>query len=141
MIGPRKRTQVKAGCVEGKNVAIEFRWAEGQFDRLPALAADLVSRHVAIVFATGGSRSGLAAKAATSTTPIAFGKGRDPVEQRLVFSLGRPSGNATGVSLFADELMKKRLELLHELLPAATEIALAVNPNSPAAESDLSTAQ
>ena len=130
----------EAGYVEGKNVAIEFRWAEGQFDRLPVLAADLVSRHV-VTFATGGSRSGLVAKAATSTTPIAFGTGGDPVEQGLVPSLGRPSGNATGVSLFANQLMAKRLELLHELLPTATEIALAVNPNSPAAESDLSTAQ
>jgi putative ABC transport system substrate-binding protein len=83
----------------------------------------------------------LAAKGATSTTPISFGKCGDPVEQGLVFGLGRPSGNTTGVSLFTDELMKKRLELLHGLLPAATEIALAVNPNSPAAESDLSTAQ
>jgi putative ABC transport system substrate-binding protein len=131
----------EAGYVEGKNVAIEFRWAEGQFDRLPALAADLVSRHVAIIVATGGSRSGLAAKAATSTIPIVFGTGGDPVEQGLVPSLGRPGGNATGVSIFTSDLMTKRLELLHELVPTAIEIALVVNPNSPTTESDERKAQ
>ena len=131
----------EAGYVEGKNVAVEFRWAEGQFDRLPALAADLVSRHVAIIVATGGSRSGLAAKAATSTIPIVFGTGGDPVEQGLVPSLGRPGGNATGVSIFTSDLMTKRLELLHELVPTATEIALVVNPNSEAAESEIRKAQ
>ena len=131
----------EAGYVEGKNVAIEFLWAEGQFDRLPALAADLVSRHVAIIVATGGSRSGLAAKAATSTIPIVFGTGGDPVEQGLVPSLGRPGGNATGVSIFTSDLMTKRLELLHELVPTATEIALVVNPNSEAAELEMRKAQ
>ena len=131
----------EAGYVEGKNVAIEFRWAEGQFDRLPALAADLVSRHVTIIVATGGSRSGLAAKAATSTIPIVFGTGGDPVEQGLVPSLGRPGGNATGVSIFTSDLMTKRLELLHELVPTAIEIALVVNPNSPTTESDERKAQ
>jgi len=131
----------EAGYVEGKNVAVEFRWAEGQFDRLPALAADLVSRHVAIIVATGGSRSGLAAKAATSTIPIVFGTGGDPVEQGLVPSLGRPGGNATGVSIFTSDLMTKRLELLHELVPTAIEIALVVNPNSPTTESDERKAQ
>ena len=131
----------EAGYVEGKNVAIEFRWAEGQFDRLPALAADLVGRHVAIIVATGGSRSGLAAKAATSTIPIVFNTGGDPVAEGLVPSLGRPSGNATGVSFFANELMTERLERLHELLPTATEIALTVNPNSEAAESEVRKAQ
>jgi len=131
----------EAGYVEGKNVAIEFLWAEGQFDRLPALAADLVSRHVAIIVATGGSLSGLAAKAATSTIPIVFGTGGDPVEQGLVPSLGRPGGNATGVSIFTSDLMTKRLELLHELVPTATEIALVVNPNSEAAELEMRKAQ
>lgn len=101
----------------------------------------MVGRHVAITVATGGSGSGLPAKAATSTTPIAFGTGGDPVEQGLVPSLGRPSGNATGVSFFANELMTERLELLHELLPTATEIALTVNPNSEAAESEVRKAQ
>ena len=131
----------EAGYVEGKNVAIEFLWAEGQFDRLPALAADLVSRHVAIIVATGGSRSGLAAKAATSTIPIIFGTGGDPVEQGLVPSLGRPGGNATGHTLLTSDLMTKRLELLHELVPTAIEIALVVNPNSPTTESDERKAQ
>jgi len=131
----------ETGYVEGKNVAIEFRWAEGRFDRLPALAADLVSRRVAVLVATGGTRSGLAAKAATSTIPIIFAAGSDPVAQGLVASLGRPGGNATGVSFFSTELMTKRLQLLHELVPTATEIALIVNPNSSAAESNVRTAQ
>ena len=101
----------------------------------------MISRHVAIIVATGGSRSGLAAKAATSTIPIVFGTGGDPVEQGLVPSLGRPGGNATGVSIFTSDLMTKRLELLHELVPTATEIALVVNPNSEAAELEMRKAQ
>ena len=132
----------ETGYIEGKNVMIEFRWAEGQYDRLPTLATELVQRQVSVIVATSGSRSGLAAKAATSTIPIVFTTGGDPVTQGLVASLGRPGGNVTGVSFFTSELLLiKRLELLHELLPTATEIALFVNPTGPNAESNVSKAQ
>jgi putative ABC transport system substrate-binding protein len=121
------------GNVEGQNVAIEYRWAEGHYDRLPALAADLVGRKVDVI-ATGGMPSALAAKSATSTIPIVFLIGTDPVELSLVKSLARPSGNLTGVTMIATELMPKRLELLSELVPRARMIALLVNPNNASAE-------
>jgi putative ABC transport system substrate-binding protein len=124
----------ETGYVEGKNVGIEFRWAEGDYDRLPALASELVRRRVAILVATGGPRSVLAAKAATSTIPIVFTMGGDPVEAGVVASFAHPGGNATGVSFLGLEVMPKRLELLHELVPKATVIALIVNPNTPTAE-------
>jgi len=127
----------ETGYVEGKNVAIEFRWAEGHYDRLPALAADLVQRRVAVIVATGGAPSGLAAKAATSTIPVVFTTGGDPVAQGLIQSLGRPGGNVTGVSFFTAELVVKRLEILHELLPKAIRIAIIVNPSGPTAEPQL----
>jgi putative tryptophan/tyrosine transport system substrate-binding protein len=117
--------------VEGQNVAIEYRWAEGHYDLLPALAADLVSRKVDLIATSGGPRPALAAKSATSTIPIAFVSGDDPVGDGIVTSLARPGGNLTGVSFLVGELMPKRLELLSELVPQARVIALLVNPNSP----------
>ena len=120
--------------VEGQNVAIEYRHAEGRYDRLPALAADLVGRKVDLIAASGGPASALAAKSATSMIPIVFVSGDDAVAAGLVASLARPSGNLTGVSFLDVELMQKRLELLSELVPQAGVIALLVNPNNPNAE-------
>src|SRR5215813_13254562 len=123
----------EAGYVEGHTVAIEYRWAEGHFDRLPALAADLVSRKVDVVAAVGGNASARAAKNATSTIPIVFIGGADPVGEGLVASLARPGGNLTGVSILTGELMPKRLELLSELVPDARVIGLLWNPTNPGA--------
>jgi putative ABC transport system substrate-binding protein len=116
------------GYVEGDNVAIAYRWAENQFDRLPELAADLVRRKVVVIAATGGPPSTLAAKAATTKIPIVFVAAEDPVRLGLVASLARPGGNVTGVNLVSAELAAKRLELLRELVPAATRVAVLVNP-------------
>ena len=120
----------EAGFVEGRNVAVEYRSAEGQYNRLPALAADLVSHNVNVIAATG-TPTGLPAKAATTTIPIVFVTGSDPVEQGLVASLDRPGGNLTGATTLAVELGQKRMELLHEMVPGATFTAVLVNQKGP----------
>ncbi|HWZ67716.1 MAG TPA: ABC transporter substrate-binding protein [Stellaceae bacterium] len=124
----------ETGYVEGQNVAIEYRWAEGRYDRLPALAADLVGRKVDVIATSGGTSPALAAKTATLTIPIVFETGTDPVEKGLVASFARPGGNLTGFTILTAELMPKRLELLSEMVPQAKMIALLANPNNLAAE-------
>jgi putative tryptophan/tyrosine transport system substrate-binding protein len=118
----------ETGHVEGENVAIDYRWADNQVDRLPALAAELVRRRVAVLVANGGFPASFAAKAATTTIPIVFSAAEDPVRRGLVASLARPGGNLTGVNFLSAELVPKRLELLRELAPAAAKVAVLVNP-------------
>jgi putative ABC transport system substrate-binding protein len=121
----------EAGFVEGQNLRVEYRWADGRYDRLPTLAAELVALRPTMIVATGGNVAALAAKAATSTIPIVFAAGGDPIKGGLVASLNRPGGNVTGVSLFIAELAAKRLELLREIVPQSTAIGVLVNPNNP----------
>jgi putative ABC transport system substrate-binding protein len=141
LVAAFRRGLGEQGFVEGQNVTIEYRWALGQYDRLPAMVTELVRRPVTVLTATGGEPAALAAKAATSTIPIVFTVGGDPVKQGLVASYNRPGGNATGVSLLTSPLEPKRLGLLRELVPQATTIGFLLNPNLPQAESQLSDAQ
>jgi putative ABC transport system substrate-binding protein len=127
----------QAGFVEGQNVLIEYRWAENEVERLPALAADLVSRQVAVIVTSGGTVTALAAKAATANVPVVFVIGADPVKWDLVASFNRPGGNVTGVSFLVDALVAKRMEVLRELIPIGTSIGLLVNPKNPNAESNM----
>jgi len=126
----------EAGFIEGQNVRIDYRWAQGQYDRLPALVAELLRRPVDVLVATGGTLSALAAKAATTSIPIVFVIGSDPIKFGLVASLNRPGGNATGVSFLVNVLTAKQFELLHEMVPRAKLIGFLVNPTNPNTESD-----
>ncbi len=125
------------GRTEGRNVAIEFRWADGQYRQLPALAKELVNRRVAVIVAPGGAEVALAAKSATTTVPVVFEMGGDPIALGVVGSLSQPGGNLTGVSSLSVEVSRKRLEFIRELLPTAGEFAIAANPTSPTVESQL----
>src|SRR5262245_41856887 len=129
-----RRGLSEVGFIEGQNAAIEFRWAEGQPDRLPALAEDLVKRQVAVIISVGGTAPLAAARNATSTIPIVFHMGADPVRLGFVRSFNRPGGNITGISLLQVAMAEKRLEVLRELVPAARTIGLLANPTNPSAE-------
>jgi putative ABC transport system substrate-binding protein len=136
VMGPVREGLKQAGFVEGENLAIEYRWADYHYDRLPKLAADLVQRRVSVIFTTGSIVSALAAKSATNSIPIVFANGSDPVRYGLVVSLSRPGGNMTGVTFYNSGLGPKRIGLLREILPNAAIISLLVNPKNPNAEDD-----
>ena len=136
VVGAFRQGLYETGFAEGQNVTIEYRWAEGQYDRLPALVADLIRQKSAVIVATGGDVGVRAAKEATTALPIVFTSGSDPVAAGFVSSLNRPGGNLTGVSLFVSVLEGKKLELLRELVPMAAVIGFLVNPNNPRADVD-----
>jgi len=141
LVAAFRRGLGESGFVEGKNLTIEYRWARGQYDRLPALATELVRRPIAILVSTGGEPAALAAKSVTSTIPIVFTIGGDPIKLGLVASYNRPGGNATGINILTNTLEAKRLGLLHELVPQATTIGFLLNSNNPPAERQLQDAQ
>jgi putative tryptophan/tyrosine transport system substrate-binding protein len=136
VMGPILKGLADAGYVEGRNLTIEYRWADYHYDRLPALAAELVSRQVTLIFTTGSVVSAIAAKSATNTIPIVFANGSDPIKYGLVTSLNQPGGNATGVSFYNSGLGPKRIELLRQIVPNAATIGLLVNPSNPTAADD-----
>ena len=131
----------EVGYVEGQNLAVEYRWAQGRYDRLPGLINDLVRRQVAVIAATGGDPSPQIAKAATQTIPIVFTANSDPVREGLVANLNRPGGNVTGITIFGPAAVTKRLQLMHELMPKAATIAYLMNPNNPNGEMEMQAAQ
>jgi putative tryptophan/tyrosine transport system substrate-binding protein len=131
----------EAGYIEGQSVTVEYRWAEGRYDRLPGLAADLIARRVSVIAATGGDPAALAAKAATTTVPIVFMVGTDPVQVGLVSNMSRPTSNVTGVTFFTGPLGAKRLQLLRELVPTASSVGMLVNPSNPNAQPDVAEVQ
>jgi putative ABC transport system substrate-binding protein len=136
VMGPILEGLKDSGYIEGRNVSIEYRWADYQYDRLPALAADLVRQQVAVIFTTGSVVSAIAAKSATNTIPVVFANGSDPVRYGLVASLNRPGGNVTGVTYYNSGLGPKRIELLREIVPGAKVIGVLVNPKNPNGEPD-----
>jgi putative ABC transport system substrate-binding protein len=131
----------ETGFVEGQNVAVQYRWAQSQYDRLPELAADLVRQQVAVIAVTGGEPAPQSAAAATRTIPIVFTAAGDPVKGGLVTSLNRPGGNATGITIFGSDAVAKRMQLMHEVMPHATAIVFLMNPNNPNADAELRAAQ
>ena len=141
LVAALRRGLAENGYVEGQTVTVEYRWANGQYDRIPALAAELANRPMAVLVATGGEPAAMAAKAATSTIPIVFGIGGDPIKLGLVASYNRPGGNATGINILTNVLAAKRLGLLHELVPKVTTVGFLINPIFPTAESPLSDTQ
>jgi len=136
LVGAFRRGLMDGGFVEGQNVAIEYRWAHGDYARLPALAKELVDRKVAVLLGIGGDSSALAAKAATSTIPVVFGMGTDPVQAGMVASLNRPGGNVTGSTVFGPEHDVKRLELLKAIMPRLSRAAFLFNPDNPSSVSE-----
>jgi len=141
MVAEFNRSLSQAGYIDGRNVEIAYRWAEGQYDRLPALAADLVSRQVAVIVATGGEPSPQVAVAATQTIPVVFTTQGDPVAEGLVASLNRPGGNATGITIFGATIVSKRMALLRELSPTANVVGVLVNPKNPTAKVETAAAE